>query len=181
KTQPGTAWCGWYGATDASGAAQFWWRVGGTSEAWSDCSDCSDSSDSSDSSPKTPACFAASTFFSCLVKLRRMNTTATISAIITAKPTHPATTLLSSGLGSEASARATTVVMTPLSQVGPVSASADPGEEVVLGDRGLDVAGHQLEVLGRPGQHLQLARHGEPRPVRVDLGRVRQQRLVADP
>ena len=107
-------------------------------------------------SPNTPAFFAASTFFSCLVKLRRMKTTATISATITAKPTHPATTLLSSGLGSEASARATTSIMTPLSQVWPASATADPGEQVVLRDRGLDVAGDQLEVLGRPGEHLEL-------------------------
>src|SRR5262245_25570740 len=109
-----------------------------------------------------------------------MNTTAMISAIRTAKPTHPATTLLSSGLGSEAAARTTMPVMPPVSQVSEVSATGDPGEQVVLGDRRVDVAGDELEVLGRPGLGLEVARDVEPRTVRVDLRRMGEQCLVAD-
>src|SRR4051812_13527474 len=108
----------------------------------------------------------------CLVKLRRMNTTATIRPTNTAAPTQPATTLLSSGLGSEASARATTSNMGPSSQVATSSASADPGEEVVLRQDRLDMAGHELEVLGRPDLLLDLPGDREPLPVGVDLGRV---------
>ena len=39
----------------------------------------------------------------------------------------------------------------------------------------------QLEVLGRRDLELDLARDGEPEAVRVDLGGVGEQRLVADP
>ena len=39
----------------------------------------------------------------------------------------------------------------------------------------------QLEVLGRRDLELDLPRDGEPEAVRVDLGGVREQRLVADP
>src|SRR4051794_15200407 len=109
-----------------------------------------------------------------------MNTTAMISPIMTAKPTQPATTLFSSGLGSEAAASATMPVMAPVSQVPVVSATGDAGEQVVLRQRALHVAGDQLVVLGRPGGHLQLARDREPEAVGVDLGRVRQERLIAD-
>ena len=61
----------------------------------------------------------------------------------------------------------------------PRDVGGDAGEEVVLptGDRH---EGHgRLEVLGRPDPRLHLARHPEPRAVRVDLGGVRQERGVA--
>ncbi len=56
-----------------------------------------------------------------------------------------------------------------------------PANRSSSGDRGLDVADHQLEVLRGPHARLDLVRDREPRPVRVDLRGVRHQRLVAHP
>src|SRR5690242_2760022 len=114
-----------------------------------------------------------------------MKTTAMISATRTTAPTQPATTSFSLGGGSETGPDVTTCqttdIMRPVSQARPRSATPDPREQVVLGQGRLDVAGDQLEVLGRPHLRLDLARHREPRAVGVDLGGVGQQRLVADP
>src|SRR5512133_925379 len=111
-----------------------------------------------------------------------MKTTAMISATRTTAPTQPATTSFSLGGGSEAAADAmacrTTDIMLPVSQAHPRSATSDPGEQVVLGQNRLNMAGDQLEVLGRPHLRLDRMGDGEPRAVRVDLRGVREQGLV---
>src|SRR5215467_2340766 len=53
-------------------------------------------------------------------------------------------------------------------------------EQVVLRRLAVDQGPDQLEVLGRPDLALDVQRHPEPPAVRVDLGGVRTQRLVAD-
>ena len=106
----------------------------------------------------------------------------------TSRAVQPAVTSLSAGTGSgvlpSANGRSATTHGVPWvhcpSPTGRTQASGViPGEQVVLGDRRLDVAGDQLVVLGAPGLLLDLARDHEPRAVGVDLGGVRQQRLVA--
>src|SRR3954463_7826587 len=56
----------------------------------------------------------------------------------------------------------------------------DAGEEVGLRHGAVDQRAAQLEVLRRPAPPLQLQRHVEPEAVRVDLGGVGPQRVVAD-
>jgi len=55
----------------------------------------------------------------------------------------------------------------------------DAGKEVVLRGRRVHEGRHELEVLGRRHLLLDLPRHREPEPVRVDLGGVRDQALLA--
>src|SRR6185369_8073774 len=54
----------------------------------------------------------------------------------------------------------------------------DAGEQVVLRGAGVDERAGELELFGRPGGLLDGERHPEPETVRVDLGRMRLQRLV---
>src|SRR6185437_4105386 len=68
------------------------------------------------------------------------------------------------------------ISMRPSSRQDPL---ADAGEQVVLGQLDLDPALGQLEVLGRPEPGLHLPRRPEEAALRVDLGPVRLERLVA--
>ena len=54
----------------------------------------------------------------------------------------------------------------------------DTGEEIGLWQLGLHSSAGKLKLFGRPNALLNVYRHGEEWPVRIDLRSVRQQRLI---
>ncbi len=132
--------------------------------------------------PSGPDCVAAASSASglfrcagrscwnCLFIERSRKTSATPSAATTRKPSRPGSTLFSAEDCLSCWRRGTSQGHT----------LPDTREKVIFRQLGIDERPSKMIVLGRPRGALDVARAGEPGAVRVDLGGVRAQRVVAD-